>query len=224
VVFANARSVHETSTAELALALILASQRGIPDFVRAAERGEWVAGRYPSLADRTVLIVGYGGIGAAIEARLLPFEAEVVRVASRARDDGRGAIHGVDGLPRLLPEADIVVLVVPLTTQTRHLVDADFLAMMRDGSLLVNVSRGAVVDTAALLPEVSAGRIRAALDVTAPEPLPEGHPLFSLPNVLVSPHVGGDSSARLPRVARLVRQQIELLRGDAEPLNVVLRT
>jgi phosphoglycerate dehydrogenase-like enzyme len=224
LVFANASSVHETSTAELTLALILASQRGIPDFVRASEEGVWKPARYPSLADHTVLLVGYGGVGRAIEERLIPFETTVVRVARTARTDEHGVIHGLDELSELLPAADIVVIGVPLSDDTRHLVDDGFLSLMRDGTLLVNIARGPVVDTAALLKHVAGGRIRAALDVTDPEPLPDGHPLFGLPNVLISPHVGGATTAMMPRMARLIREQIDRMqRGDA-PVNVVYRS
>lgn len=171
----NAGELHNTSTAELALALILAAQRGIPDAVRAQPAERWAPAFRPSLADRRVLIVGFGGIGAAIEDRLLPFEvAEVIRVASRARTTARGPVHGVDELPGLLPRAEIVVLATPLTETTRGLAGADFLARMPDGALLVNVARGPVVDTKALLAELDSGRLRAALDVTDPEPLPRG--------------------------------------------------
>ena len=223
-VFANAASVHETSTAELTLALVLAAQRGIPDFVRAAAEGRWAPARHDSLADRRVLLLGYGGVGRAIEERLIPFEVELVRVASRARDDERGRIHGMDELPELLPTADIVIVGVPLTDATTGLVDDAFLSAVPDGALLVNIARGKVADTDAILDHATRGRLRFALDVTDPEPLPQGHPLFALPNVLVSPHVGGASTAMMPRMARLVRRQIErMLRGD-EPLNVVLRT
>lgn len=223
-VFANAASVHETSTAELTLALILAAQRGIPDFVRAAGEGRWAPARHESLADRTVLLLGYGGVGQAIEARLLPFETNVVRVASRARTDERGQIHGIDELPELLPQADIVVVGVPLTPATTHLVDDAFLTRMRDGALLVNIARGLVADTDALLAHASSGRLRLALDVTDPEPLPAGHPIFALSNVLISPHVGGASTAMMPRMARLLRRQIDLMVAGQPPLNVVLRS
>jgi len=223
-VFANAAGVHEAGTAELAVGLMLASQRGIPGFVRAQDEGRWAHERFESLADRRVLIVGYGGVGAAIEARLEPFETEVVRVGTRARTSSRGPVHAVAELPALLPEADIVVLTVPLSEATRHLADAAFLAGMPDGALLVNVARGPVVDTAALLAELQSGRLRAALDVTDPEPLPAGHPLWLAPGLIVSPHVGGDSTAMTPRMARLVGQQIERLDQGEEPLNVVLRS
>jgi phosphoglycerate dehydrogenase-like enzyme len=224
IVFANASTVHETSTAELAVALMLASQRGIPDFVRAAERGEWAPARYPSLADRRVLIVGYGGVGKAVEARLAGFEVEVTRVAARAREEAGVRVHGIDELPALLPDADIVVIGTPLTDATRHLVDDAFLSALPDGALVVNVARGAVADTDAVLDHARRGRLRFALDVTDPEPLPQGHPLFALPNVLISPHVGGATSAMLPRMARLLRRQIERMLAGEPPLNVVLRT
>lgn len=224
IVFANAASVHETSTAELALALILASQRGIPAFVRAAELGRWAPEWHESLADRTVLLVGYGGVGRAIESRLLAFETTVIRVARTERFDERGVVYSTTFLPDLLAQADIVVVSVPLTETTTHFVDDAFLSHMRDGTLFVNVSRGPVADTAALLAQASSGRLRLALDVTDPEPLPDGHPLFALANVIISPHVGGATSAMLPRMARLLNEQISrMLRGE-EPLNVVLRT
>ncbi len=223
-VYANAATVHETSTAELTVALILAAQRGIPDFVRAAAEGTWAPKLHESLADRTVLLIGYGGVGRAIEARLLPFETTVVRVARSRRTDERGDIHALDQLADLLPQADIVVVAVPLGESTVHLVDDTFLSQMRDGALLVNIARGGVADTDALLAHAASGRLRLALDVTDPEPLPDGHPLFSLPNVLVSPHVGGASTAMMPRMAALLHRQIErMLRGD-EPENVVLRS
>jgi phosphoglycerate dehydrogenase-like enzyme len=224
VVYANAASVHETSTAELALALTLASQRGIPEFVRAGDAGQWAPARHQSLADRTVLLLGYGGVGRAIEARLLPFEVTVVRVAGHARTDERGRIHSIDDVHSLLPHADIVIVAVPLGPATTHLVDDAFLAAMPDGALLVNVSRGAVADTDALVRHAVAGRLRLALDVTDPEPLPSGHPLYGLPNVLITPHVGGASTAMLPRMARLLRTQVERMLAGQPPLNVVLRT
>ncbi|MEV0221511.1 2-hydroxyacid dehydrogenase [Streptomyces sp. NPDC050704] len=221
----NARGVHDASTAELTLTLILASLRGIPDFVRGQDREEWRSGFRPALADKTVLIVGYGAVGSAIEDRLAPFElARVARVARSARETARGPVHPITALPELLPEADVVVLITPLTEQTKGLAGADFLARMKDGALLVNVARGGVVDTKALLAELESGRIRAALDVTDPEPLPPGHPLWHAPGVLISPHVGGPTSAFLPRAKRLLVDQLNRF-VNREPLrNVVLTT
>jgi phosphoglycerate dehydrogenase-like enzyme len=221
-VFANAASVHETSTAELALGMMVASQRGIADYVRNQASGTWDNSQRPSLADRRVLLVGYGGVGKAIEARLLPFETSVTRMASREREDSAGKIFGIDALYEQLPVHEIVVVSVPLSEQTQQLVDAKFLAAMPDGALLVNVARGPVADTDALLAETSSGRLRAALDVTDPEPLPADHPLWTTPGVLITPHVGGASSAMFPRMVRLIRQQIGLMLEGKEPVNVVL--
>ncbi|GGX72499.1 dehydrogenase [Streptomyces fructofermentans] len=221
----NARGVHDASTAELVLTLILSSLRGIPDFVRAQDRGEWGGGFRPALADKSVLIVGYGAVGAAVEDRLAPFElARVARVARSARDTSRGPVHPVTALPELLPEADVVVLITPLTEQTRGLAGAEFLGRMKDGALLVNAARGAVVDTKVLLGELESGRLRAALDVTDPEPLPPGHPLWHAPGVLISPHVGGPTSAFFPRAKRLLVDQLNRF-VNREPLrNVVITT
>ena len=217
VVLCNGRGIHDTSTAELALTLILASLRGIPEFVRAQDTGRWRPERRAALADKRVLIVGYGQIGAAIEARVLPFEAEVVRVARRARP----GVHPIEELPSLVPDADVVVLIVPSTEATRHLVDAAFLDRMRTGALLVNVARGSVVDHDALATALHQGQVRAALDVTDPEPLPDGHPLWSAPHLLITPHVGGASSAMWPRAYRVVREQLERYAAGDELANQV---
>ncbi|WP_189320514.1 2-hydroxyacid dehydrogenase [Streptomyces flaveus] len=221
----NARGVHDASTAELTLTLILSSLRGVPDFVRGQDREEWRSGFRPALADKSVLIVGYGSVGAAIEDRLAPFEvARVARVARSARETERGPVHPITALPELLPDADVVVLITPLTEQTKGLAGAGFLARMKDGALLVNVARGGVVDTKALLAELESGRIRAALDVTDPEPLPKGHPLWHAPGVLISPHVGGPTSAFLPRAKRLLVDQFHRFVNREPMRNVVLTT
>ncbi|NGO68376.1 2-hydroxyacid dehydrogenase [Streptomyces boncukensis] len=218
----NARGVHDASTAELALALTLASLRHLPESVQAQGRGEWAPGVHQALADKSVLIVGYGSIGTAVEERLLPFEvAAVHRVARSARTGPHGPVHALADLGTLLPSADVVILTAPLTEETRGLVDARFLSRMRDGALLVNVARGAIVDTGALLAETGGaaaaaggahgaqGRLRAALDVTDPEPLPASHPLWRAPGVLITPHVGGATSAFPPRAGRLLREQLK---------------
>jgi phosphoglycerate dehydrogenase-like enzyme len=218
VMLCNARGVHDASTAELAVALTLASLRRIPEFVRAQEREEWAFGMYDALADKTVLIVGYGAVGAAVERRLVPFECDVLRVARNARD----GVAGFEALPSLLGRADVVILTVPLTDDTRGMVDAGFLAHLRDGALLVNVARGGVVDTGALLDELSSGRLRAAVDVTDPEPPPPGHPLWSASGLLISPHVGGSSTAFEPRARRLLRAQLERFAAGEPLANVVV--
>ncbi|WP_425501453.1 2-hydroxyacid dehydrogenase [Phytoactinopolyspora mesophila] len=217
VTLCNARGVHDASTAELAVTLTLASLRGIPTFVEARPRGEWTFGFYDALADRTVLIVGYGSIGQAIERRLAPFECDVLRVARTARD----GVAGFASLPELVGRSDVIILVCPLTEDTRGMVDAEFLAAMRDGALLVNVARGPIVDTDALVAELSTGRIRAAVDVTDPEPPPAGHPLWTVPGLLMSPHVGGSSSAFRPRARRLIQGQLQRY-AAGEPLENVV--
>lgn len=220
--FANGAGIHEASTAELAVGLMIASQRGLPAYVRSQDRAEWVHRRTAALADSRVLVVGQGGVGRAINERLRPFEVDLVRVASTARTDEHGTVHGVDELADLLPSVDVVVLAVPLTDRTRGLVDARLLGRMRHGALLVNVARGAVVRTDDLVAAVRDGRVRAALDVVDPEPLPPDHALWGLDDVLLTPHVGGHTSAMLPRVVRLVREQMTALRAGQQPRNVVV--
>jgi phosphoglycerate dehydrogenase-like enzyme len=217
VLLCNGRGIHDTSTAELVLTLVLSSQRGVPGFVRAQDRHEWTPGWHRSLADTTVLLVGYGAIGAAVEARLAPFECSVVRVARSARE----GVHPISELASLLPSADVVVLVLPLTDETRGLVDAALLSSMKDGALLVNVARGAVVNTPDLVTALHAGRIRAALDVVDPEPLPADSPLWDCPGLLISPHVGGSSSAMWPRAYGLVRDQLHRIAAGEEPVNIM---
>lgn len=219
VILCNAVGVHDASTAELAVALVLASLRGIDDFARAMPHGEWVHERRPSLVDQRVVIVGAGGVGQAIANRLIPFEAEVTLVAR----SNRPGVVAISELPSLLPEVDIVILAVPLDVRTSGLVDDSFLSRMRVGALLVNVARGGVVNTEALVRHAQQGRIRAALDVTDPEPLPPEHPLWQIPGVLISPHVGGDTSAFLPRARALVEKQISRWHSGEPLAHVVQR-
>lgn len=224
ITFANAATVHETSTAELAVALTLAVQRHIDDFAVDGRSGTWSPVFAQSLADRRVLLLGYGGVGTAIAARLAPFEVEIVPVASRAREEDGIHVHGVDELAGLLPTVDIVILSLPGGESTRHIIGEAELAALPDGALIVNVGRGPLIDTDALVRHTRAGRIRAGLDVTDPEPLPQDHPLWATPGVLISPHVGGASSAMHPRVATLVRRQIAHLLADETPENIVICT
>ncbi len=224
VVLCNGRGVHDAGTAELAVGLTLAVQRDLPRAVRAMADGRWDNPFGPSLADRRVVVVGQGSVGRAIVARFRPFEVDLVRVASTARDDADGHVHGVDELPDLLPDADVVVLAIPLSRTSYHLLDAAALARLKDGAVVVNVARGKVVDTDALLAELTAGRLRAALDVTDPEPLPPDHPLWHAPNLLVTAHQGGNTDATFPRVAALVRRQLEALLAGEPAVNEVART
>ncbi len=222
VALCNAAGVHDASTAELAVGLTLASLRHLDEFARAMPEGRWAHARHQALADTRVLIVGFGSIGRAIARRLRGFECEVVAVARTAREVDGVQVRAVEVLPDLVPDADVVILIVPLTSATRGMVDAAFLARMRDGALLVNVARGPVVDTDALLAECASGRLRAALDVTDPEPLPADHPLWRTNGVLISPHVGGNTTAFLPRARRLVAEQVQRHRSGEPLLNVVV--
>ena len=219
ITLCNATGVHDDATAEHAVGLILASLRGIPESVR--QHGHWgpLPGRR-SLADSRVLVLGYGSIGRALAERLLPMKAVVTAVASRERDDDLvGRVRAIGDLPEVLPEQDVVVVLVPLDETTRGLFGDAAMDLLPDGALVVNVARGPVVDTDAVLRH--AGRLRFALDVTDPEPLPDGHPLWDAPDVLVTPHVAGGTTAMLPRVAALVRDQLRR-RVAGEPLvNVV---
>ncbi|GAA1948377.1 2-hydroxyacid dehydrogenase [Microbacterium aquimaris] len=219
--FANASGVHEASTAELAVGLAIAAQRGIDRFARTQAHGQWEPFVAPSLADRRVMLLGYGGVGKAIATRLSGFEVEIVPVASRGRDEDGVAVHGTDELPELLPTVDIVITSLPGGEATRHIIDDAFLTALPDDALIVNVGRGPLIDTDALVDHVTRERIRAALDVTDPEPLPSDHPLWTLPGVLIVPHVGGATTAMTPRITRLVRTQIERLTAGEPPLNVV---
>lgn len=217
VTLCNAAGVHDSSTAELAVGLVIASLRGIDSAARSMQSGSWDHRTLPALADRHVMVIGAGGVGQAIRRRLESFEVTVTMVGRSARS----GVAAIGDLPKLLPAADVVILAVPLDPSTEHLADAVFMARMKDGALLVNVARGRVVDTDALVAAASAGRISAALDVTDPEPLPADNPMWRTPGILITPHVGGDSSAFVPRGRRLVEAQLARWRGGEPLANVV---
>jgi phosphoglycerate dehydrogenase-like enzyme len=217
VALCNARGAHDASTAEWVVAAMLGALRSFPLFSAEQAAGRWAYQGTGQLAGKNVLIVGYGAIGAAVERRLAGFEVTVQRVARNPRPE----VAGLAELPSLLPEADVVVLLVPFTPESKGLAGREFLARMKDGALLVNAARGPVVDTAALVAEAASGRLRAALDVTDPEPLPPGHALWSLPGIFITPHVAASTPVSRQRAAALVREQAEAyLRG--EPLRNVI--
>ncbi|GAA2541662.1 2-hydroxyacid dehydrogenase [Microbacterium mitrae] len=220
-VFANATSVHEAATAELALALTLASQRRLPLYVRQQTESKWHGRFSPSLADRRVMVLGYGGVGKAIAARLEPFEVEIVPVASSARNEDGVHVHGIDELPELLPTTEILITSLPANDATHHIIDDAVLSALPDGALVVNVGRGTLIDPVALAEHTAGGRLRAALDVTEPEPLPVDSPLWTIDNVLITPHVGGAASSMQPRIARLIVRQIRHLLAGETPENIV---
>ena len=213
----DAGGARDTAVAEWVLAVILASTRRLSELRDRQREHRWESRESSELAGSTVLILGYGEIGAAVEARLDPFEVELIRVARHAHP----GVHAVDDLASLLPRAEIVVVLLPLTPETEGLLDAELLGLLRPGALLVNAARGPIVDTDALLELLQAERVRAALDVTDPEPLGADHPLWDAPGVLITPHFAGDTPAADRRAFALVGEQVgRYVRG--EPLvNVV---
>ncbi len=218
VTLCNGAGIHDTSTAEMALALALASTRHLDVYARQQAVGRWQPRWGNSLADQRVTILGYGRIGKAIEARIAGFEpASITRIASRARDD----IRAIDDLSSILPETDVLFVIAPHTAQTEGLLDAAALALLPDNALIVNVARGKLIVTDALVAETGSGRLRAALDVTDPEPLPADHPLWTIPNVIISPHVGGASNAFHPRTDALIRDQLRCWAAGDPLANVV---
>ncbi|MCP2255838.1 Phosphoglycerate dehydrogenase [Prauserella aidingensis] len=217
VLLSTCRGAHGGSTAEWAVATLLSLYRELPDFQAAHADGEWRPHGTDTLQGKRAVIVGAGDVGRQLERRLTPFDVRVTMVGMTARE----GVRGVDETPSLLPDADIVVLLVPLTSRTRGMVDAGFLAAMPDGGVLVNAARGPVVDTDALLGELATRRLRAILDVTDPEPLPEGHPLWTAPNVTITPHTGGFVNGRLARSYTVVAKELERYAGGELPENLV---
>jgi phosphoglycerate dehydrogenase-like enzyme len=216
-VLCNARGVHDASTAEWVVAAILACQREFPYFGAEQAVGRWSYRPTGCLAGSTVLIVGYGSIGSAVERRLAGFDVQVRRVARSARD----GVSPVADLPGLLPEADVVILLAPVTPETIGMADANFLRRMKDGALLVNAARGSLVVTDDLVAELAAGRLSAAVDVTEPEPLPPGHPLWALPNVLITPHVGASTPVSARAAQAFVKDQAERYLAGQPLANVI---
>jgi phosphoglycerate dehydrogenase-like enzyme len=207
VVLCSAVGVHDVAVSEWVMAVILTMERRIPEFIDLQRRGEWrrdSANHLDDLDGKAVLVLGYGSIGKAVAQRLAPFGARVVGIAQHAREDAESA----DALPRLLPEADVVVDLLPSAPDTQRFVDAKFLARMKPGALFVNAGRGRTVDTGALLESLRSGHIRAALDVTDPEPLPKDHPLWHAPNVLLTPHVAGTVARWESRAFRFAGEQL----------------
>ena len=238
VTLCNARGVHDAPTAEWAVTAALAMQKYLPFYAELQRRADWSgkdraediyllsqgAVRDPDcpvqveeICDKTVLIIGYGSIGQAVEARLAPFGCTFLRVARSARP----GVSAVAALDALLPQADIVILTMPLTGETHQLMNAARLARMKRGVLLVNAARGGVVETAALLAALTAGRIRAALDVTDPEPLPPDHPLWRAPNLLITPHVATDTPRFTARAFAFAASQAQRFARGEPLLNII---
>ena len=217
VMLSSCRGAHSAATAEWVLAVLLAIYRELPSFLDDAQHGRWRPRPTDGLFGKRVLVIGAGDVGRRVAGRLLACEAGVTMVGRR----GGGEVHPVSELPALLPEHDAVVLIVPLTDETRGMVDAGFLAAMPDGAVLVNAARGPVVRTDALLAELASGRLRAAMDVTDPEPLPPDHPLWTMRNAVITPHVGGGVFGLDQRAYQVAAAQIAAVAGGAEPDNLV---
>ena len=207
ITLCNATGVHDASTAELAVGLAIASRRGFSELIKDQMNEVWNHRRFPALSDSKVGIVGFGSIGKEIARKLSAFDVEITAFTQSGRD---GSLT-IDQLDAHLPSLDIVILILPLSDSSRHMFDATRLSKMKDGALLVNVARGPVIVTDALVAELNSKRIFAALDVTDPEPLPAGHPLWKAPNLIVLPHVGGNSEAFEPRGRKLIESQLRLL-------------
>lgn len=218
VILCSGRGIHDAPTAELAIGMTIASLRGFPVFVRSQDKGEWNPGRYRSINDRKIGIVGFGSIGQTMARNLSGFDVEVIGFSKSGRD---GSVT-MDKFDSYLPSLDVVILILPLNDESRHLFDARRLALLKDGALLVNVARGPIVDTDALVIELNSGRITAALDVTDPEPLPVGHPLWSAKGVFIAPHVGGNASTFEPRARKLIEAQLERLAAGKLLENIIV--
>lgn len=217
VTLCDAAGTRDAAVAEWVVAVILASTKRLPELRDSQREHRWEWQRSHELAGRTVLILGYGAIGAATERRLEPFDVELIRVARRAR----AGVHAVEDLGELLPLADVVVVLLPLTPDTAGLLDTGLLARLRPGALLVNAARGPILDMQALLGLLRAGRVRAALDVTSPEPLPPGDPMWDAPGVLITPHLAGDTPAAEQRAFALVGEQVRRYLSGEPLANVV---
>lgn len=217
VILSNARGAHGGSSAEWVVAVLLAVYRNLNLFTEQQSRGVWLARNTETLIGKRIVVLGAGDLAVNLASRLGPFEAEVTLVGRRPRL----GVHGFDDIDRLLPGADVVVAMLPADESTRHIIDSTFLANLRDGALIVNVGRGSAVDTDALLVELTSGRLRAALDVTDPEPLPQGHPLWSAPGVLLTPHVAGSTAGAWERAWEIAHHQIGVYAGGGLPPNLV---
>ncbi len=241
VTICNAHGAHNISTAEWTVTSILATLKNFPFYFDVQRAGQWklrfgASARYAAitgdtrplyppvmleeLTGKTVLLVGYGAIGKEIERMLAPFHVQMLRVARTARSEPE--VHAVADLDSLLPRAEVVILILPCTPESRALIGSRQLALMRQGALLVNAARGPIVDTDALVEALQAGRVRAALDVTDPEPLPDGHPLWSCPNLLLTPHVAGSSPQFAPRSLQTAAGELRRY-INGEPLHNVVQ-
>jgi phosphoglycerate dehydrogenase-like enzyme len=217
VTVCDARGARDGAVAEWVLAALLALSKDLPELRDRQREHRWVADEPADLAGRTVMILGYGSIGKAVAERLAPFEVDLIRVARRRR----AGVHGAVELPDLLPSAQVLIVLLPFTPETDGLLSSQLLKLLPDGALLVNAARGRIIDQDALLELLSSGRLRAALDVTEPEPLPREHSLWDAPGVLITPHLAGDSRAASRSAFALVGEQVRRYVSGEHLINVV---
>jgi phosphoglycerate dehydrogenase-like enzyme len=217
VMLSNGRGAHGGSSAEWVVAALLTIYRDLTVFNDLKSQGIWRHQVTETLIGKRIVILGAGDLAVNLAARLAPFETETTLVGRRARP----GVHALSDIATLLPHADAVVALLPDSDETRRIVDADFLAQLRDGAVVVNAGRGGSVDTDALLAELSSGRLRAALDVTDPEPLPPGHPLWAAPGLLLTPHVAGSTTGAWDRAWQVALRQIQAYAAGGRPPNLV---
>jgi phosphoglycerate dehydrogenase-like enzyme len=217
VMLSNGRGAHGGSSAEWVVAALLAVYRDLGLFAQQQAKRQWLRKDTETLIGKRVVVLGAGDLAVNLAARLAPFEVDVALVGRRPRP----GVHAMDALEALLPTADVVVAMLPETEATHQIVDAQFLARLRDGTIVVNVGRGGLVDTDALLKELTSGRLRAALDVTDPEPLPEHHPLWAAPGLLLTPHVAGSTEGAWARAWAVALRQLDAFASGVNPPNLV---
>lgn len=217
VMLCTSSGAHGGATAEWAVGALLAVLHEFPRFVERQAEGTWDQHRTDELAGKRVLVLGAGDLGTEVKRKLEPFDAVVTMAARTARD----GVISIDQVPAVLGEHDVVIVMVPLTDATSGLVDAEFLAAMPDGAVLVNAARGPIVDSDALIAELTAGRLRATVDVTDPEPLPDGHPLWSTPNIFITPHIAGAVPGSSGRALTVVTENLRRF-AAGEPLRNVV--
>jgi phosphoglycerate dehydrogenase-like enzyme len=219
MVICNARGVHDASTAELAIGLAISARRGFADFMVAQQQGTWLHSRYHSFNDSNIAIIGNGSIGQTLKKYLQPYD---VKITMYSRSGSEGSLK-ISELDKNISEYDIIFLILPLTDESKNLFDERQLFAMKEGATLVNVARGPIVNTDALIKILNEGRITAGIDVTDPEPLPSEHPLWKAKNLIITPHVGGDSRAFEPRGKKLVEDQLLRISQNEKLINVVAR-
>jgi len=224
VALTNASGVHGPNIAEHVLGSMITHARQWARAHRQQERREWRSYETTEMYGSTVAVVGLGAIGSAIVDRLEPFDVDTVGVRYSPEKGGpTDEVYGFDAFHDAIADAEYVVLACPLTETTRGLVDAEALRTMRADAILINIARGPIVDTDALVSELRNNRIRgAALDVTDPEPLPEDHPLWGLGNVTITPHNAGHTPHYYERVADILAENVGRLDDGDDLKNRVL--